>query len=77
LGATVQTPEQIKQLNEQTDRVMKIFKRQLSICLSNIENTVEDLKQFDETKYNDELRKLYESSYEKYRKIEPFEVLLV
>jgi hypothetical protein len=40
-------------------------------------NTAEELKQFDESKFSEDLKKVYETSLERYKKIEPFEVDLV
>lgn len=76
-AGSIQTPEQTKQINVQIDKILRLFKEQLAICLDNLESTYEELKQFDESQaINEKIKSLYESSLAKYKQIEPFETAL-
>lgn len=67
-----------RQINNQIERIYKIFESQLRVCLDNSDSTYDELRQFDETKANDEpIRVDYERSMKKFKQIEPFENELV
>ncbi|CAF0720727.1 unnamed protein product [Brachionus calyciflorus] len=73
-AGSIQTPEQTKQINEQIEKITHIFKRQLGVCLDNIESTYEELKQFDESASNDtQVKLIYEANLKKFKELEPFE----
>lgn len=74
-AGSIQTPEQTKQINEQIDRILRIFKQQLSVCLDNIESTYKELEQFDEASANDaQIKNLYETNLKRCKELEPFEI---
>jgi hypothetical protein len=81
-SGSVQTEQQTKQINDQIERINRIFCLQLNTCLDNLSNTIEEFKQFDEinenkTKSGEEMKQIYEKTLTKYLQIEPFEEALV
>jgi hypothetical protein len=56
---------------------VKLFKRQLSVSLEDMENTMEEFKQFDEKYIDKECLKNYQSALNKLRDLEKFENALV
>ena len=76
-AGSVQTVEQTKMINDQLERIYRLFKSQLSVCLDNLEQTVKELKQFDESKMDKEVIDAYEKTLAKYKQIEKFEIELV
>ena len=76
-AGSVQTIEQTKMINDQLERIAHIFKKQLSVCLDNYEQTVQELKQFDESKLDKAAEDLIERTRGKYKQIEKFEADLV
>jgi len=76
-AGSVQTVEQTKMINDQLERIYRLFKSQLTVCLDNLEQTVKELKQFDESKMDKEVIDAYEKTLAKYKQIEKFEMELV
>ena len=76
-AGSVLTAEQTKKLNEQLERIHRLFKNQLGVCLDNVEQTVAELKQFDENKFDKELKEVFEKTLAKYKQIELLEADLV
>jgi hypothetical protein len=76
-AGSVQTVEQTKMINDQLERIYRLFKLQLTACLDNLEQTVKELKQFDESKMDKEVMTAYEKTMLKYKQIEKFEIELV
>ena len=74
---TIQTPEQTKQINEQIQRIFKIFTRQLKTCLDNTESTYRELEQFEEKFVDENLKKILQKTLSAYKEIEPFEIAIV
>jgi len=76
-AGSVQTVEQTKMINDQLERIYRLFTSQLKVCLDNLEQTVKELKQFDESKLDKEVMNAYEKTLAKYKQIEKFEIELV
>lgn len=71
------TAENTKSLNEQIDRIARLFKLQLGVCLDNIESTLNEFKQFDESRVDERTMQVFREKYKKYKELEPFELALV
>jgi hypothetical protein len=72
-----QSLEKTKMVTDQLGRIHRLFKAQLNICLDNIQQTVTEFKQFDESKIDPEMKEIYEKSIGKLKKIERFEANLI
>ena len=73
----IQTPEQTKQINDQLDRINKLFKQELNVGLQAGEKTLKEFSEFDETQIDSELKKSFDKSKQTYKKIESYELALV
>lgn len=63
---------------EQTDRIVRLYKLQLSVCLDTIDDTLEELKTLiDSAAEAPDVKSLYERTVKKYKEITPFEDALV
>lgn len=75
-AGSIQTEEQKSRLNEQINRIVNLFKRQLAVCLDNTESTYTEFEQFDDTYIDQEVKDTYRKSLEKYKEILPSEMAL-
>ena len=73
----IQTPEQTKQINDQLDRINKLFKQELTVGLQAGEKTLKEFSEFDETQIDSDLKKSFDKSKQTYKKIESYELALV
>lgn len=75
-AGSIQTDVQKSQLNSQIDRIVDIFKRQLSTCLDNTKETYSEFGQFDENLIDEIIKKTYKTTLLKYQEVLPFEMAL-
>ena len=54
-----------------------MFKLQLDVCLDNLQSTMEEFKQFDDSKLDDRTKAVYQKRLDQYKKLKPFEEELV
>jgi len=76
-AGSVQTPQQTLKINEQIKRIANIFERQLSTCLQDMESTLNEFKEFDESLITEKILKTYEKSLKNYKEIESYEKALL
>ncbi|XP_048775052.2 squamous cell carcinoma antigen recognized by T-cells 3-like [Ostrea edulis] len=72
----VATPEQEEKFNAQQDRVVSLFKRQLSIPLMDMQETMAEFKEYFEEEIDDGTKDAYNKALEKLEKLTPYEEAL-
>ncbi|XP_034337393.2 squamous cell carcinoma antigen recognized by T-cells 3 isoform X2 [Magallana gigas] len=72
----VATPEQEEKFNSQQDRVVSLFKRQLSIPLMDMQETMSEFKEYYEDEIDDGTKEAYNKALEKLEKLMPYEEAL-
>ncbi|XP_022340245.2 spliceosome associated factor 3, U4/U6 recycling protein-like isoform X1 [Crassostrea virginica] len=72
----VATPEQEEKFNSQQDRVVSLFKRQLSIPLMDMQETMGEFKEYFEEEIDDGTKEAYHKALEKLQKLLPYEEAL-
>lgn len=70
-------PEQQQQIKQQTDRIMSIFHRQLSIPLLDMEKTFEEYKEWLDNEVHSSVEQSYKRAKNKLSKLQPFEDSLI
>lgn len=75
-AGSIQTEEQKKQVTEQIERIITLFKRQIGTCLENTKNTYLEFEEFDDTKIDKDIEFTYKQTLQKYQTILPFEMAL-
>ena len=77
-AGSVQTEQQTAQLNKQIEKINRIFRLQLGVCLNSLSNSLEEFKEFDESFANSEqIKQIYQQTERKLKEIESFETALV
>ncbi|XP_061162766.1 squamous cell carcinoma antigen recognized by T-cells 3-like [Saccostrea echinata] len=72
----VATPEQEEKFNTQQDRVVSLFKRQLSIPLMDMQETMAEFKEYFEDEIDDGTKEAYSKALDKLEKLIPYEEAL-
>lgn len=75
-AGSIQTEAQKNQTNEQIQRIVSLFKRQLGTCLDNTKQTYLELEQFDDTYMDSDVEAVYKQTLLKYQEVLPFEMAL-
>jgi hypothetical protein len=66
-----------EKINQQIDRIISLFKRQLIIPLDELKATLEEFKQFDDSKIDEKFLNQYNDALIKLKELNPYENKIV